>query len=78
MGRRATAVRFVIRVHWANPVMGQESLGQAHDRKLKLAFIKLHSDTRRITSNETIIGLISTKFTFSINDVALSLGSPGL
>jgi hypothetical protein len=64
MGRRATAVRFAMRVHWANPIMAQESLGQAHDRKPKLAFIKLHSDTRRIISNETIISLISTKLHF--------------
>jgi hypothetical protein len=32
----------------ANPVTAQESLGQAHGRKLKLEFIILHSDTRRI------------------------------
>jgi hypothetical protein len=65
MGRRATAVRFAMRVYWANPVMAQESLGQAHGQKLNLAFIKLHSDTRRVISNETIISLISTKVTFS-------------
>ena len=49
----------------AIPVTVHDGLGQAHGRKLKLAFTKLHNNTRHIViSNEAIISLISTKLHF--------------